>query len=237
MSPVTVGFAEDVEIQRLDGARWLNPQSSLLQLLSTHFKLVDSPPCVKQLKSHSVKYYRRPPRPPLSGHLCKIESKGRAWEGIQDLSASVSALQDLRTLYLDIWVHDPGRSKRDEITLWFGKPQSPKRLRFNRSGVLGNDKLRDQVLFKWTEFKPKRRSGKGSPRRARDVSQDENSLSEPFEGYLASIEIPLSIIKGHLSVRVRDVDPALGGAELQMWAIGAPPAVGEPIRPEPIEVY
>ena len=224
-SPTTLSFPDHIEVQRLDGARWLSPQSSLLQILKTHFNPLEPPPCFQRLESHPVHRYKRPPPPPLKGHLCRVEAKGRVWSGVRDLSASVSALQDRRTLFLDLWVQDPDRSQRDEITLWFGDPRTPHRLRFNRKGILGTDRLRDQVLFKWTELPIKKR------KKSKALSHRETLI-----GYRASIELPLALVQGHLSARLRDIDPELGGAEVQMWVIGEPPAAGEPVRPTEIEV-
>ena len=224
-SPTTFSFTEDIEIQRLDGARWINDAHPLLQILDSHFQAVKSEPCYQNLVSYSVKYYRRPPRPRLQGHLCRIETRGRAWSGIQDLAASYTAVHDKRTLYLDFWIQDPKRSNKDELILYFGNPQAPQKLRLRAYGLLGNEQLTNQVLYKWKEMK-----------KTTSQSSSQNSLDSWLGGYRVSIELPLSLVQNYLSAKVRDIDPDLPGSTLSMWLVGTPNAPGEPERPSLMEL-
>jgi hypothetical protein len=225
-SPTTFSFTKDIEIQRLDGARWISNDHALLQILESHFQPVATKPCYQQLETYKVKRYRRPPRPRLQGHMCRIETRGRAWSGIQDLAAAYTAVHDNRTLYLDFWIQDPERSSKDEITLYFGDPKNPQRLRLRSYGLLGSDHLRDQVLFRWKEIKTNMKG---------NVPQD--SPESWLGGYRVSVEIPLALVQQHMSAKIRDIDPSLPGSTLYMWLIGTPSQAGEPDRPSPIEVH
>lgn len=234
-SPRLISLPARLELQRLDGARWLPENHPILQLLSTHFTSVaEGTPCTQQLKSHRVSAYHRPPPPPLSAHLCRVQPQGRLWGGVEDLSAQLIAAQDERTLYVDLWVRDPERATGDSVRLWLGEAEPPLELKVTPREVMGAGNLADQVLAKWVEGpapKPTR-SALGAPL----ITEREVSSEAPEGGYLVSLELPLSLVKGKLSVAVQDVDPATPGAKVTLWVAGEPSRPYEPPTPAPIEV-
>lgn len=224
-APALVSLAPDAEIQRLDGARWLPPEHPLLQLLPTYFRPLEAEPCFSRLESRRVSRYARPPMPPLTAHLCRVDARGRAWGGVEDLSAQVFASQDAERLFVDVWVRDPQRSPSDRVSFWFGDPLAPTELQVRQGEVSAPPAVQERVLARWVEGR-----GVGAPPARRKYPQPE----APEGGYLVSVELPLALVRGRLSVAVQDVDASSPDARLTLWAIGEPPT--SPGAPTPAVV-
>ncbi len=226
-APALLNIAPEAELQRLDGARWLPPEHPLLQLLPTHFTALEAQPCFERLESRRVTRYARPPMPPLTAHLCRVDARGRSWGGVEDLSAQVFSSQSAETLFVDVWVRDPQRSPSDSVTFWLGDPSAPLELQVRQGEVSGAPELLDRALARWVEGP---RPG-ARPRRHK-YPQPET----PEGGYLVSVELPLALTRGRLSVAVQDVDPTSPDARLTLWAVGEPAAALGAPAPAPIEV-
>lgn len=214
-APALLSLAPDAELQRLDGARWLPPDHPLLQLLPTHFTPLEASPCFERLESRRVARYTRPPTPPLTGHLCRVDARGRAWGGVEDLSARVSAAQTDKTLFVDVWVRDPHRAPGDRVTFWIGDPSAPLELQVRQGEVSGAQALLDVALARWVEG-PRA----GAPPKRHRYPQPET----PEGGYLVTVELPLALTRGRLSVAVQDVDPSSPEARVTLWVAGEPAA-------------
>jgi len=224
-SPKLVSLPHLLELQRLDGARWLKPDHPLLQLLKTHFSNIESEGCYQQLKSHRVERYHRPPRPELSAHICRVETYGRLWGGVEDLSASAFAAQDETTLFLELWVRDPQRTRGDLVTLWLGEASAPIELKVRRRQILGPPEVTEQLLMRWVEGPALKTEGEARlSQRAQQSTliEREADSGPPAGGYLVSFELPLSLVKGGLSVMVQDVDVKQGSERVQLWVVGEP---------------
>ena len=194
-TPTTLTFPNELNIQRLDGARWIEDDNALFQILSTHFQSVEAPECFQSLVLEERKPPRKVQRPELKAHLCRIQTETRPWRGVKDLSAQMKAFRHQGTLFIYLWVNDMERSKNDGLKIWFGNPEAPNTLTFKKGGVFGTNKLRDQILFKWNE--------------------------EP-RGYSATIELPIELVKDHFSAVVMDSDPNEGQALTKLWIAGQP---------------
>lgn len=227
-----------LELQRLDGARWIPDTHPILQLLQTHFTNLETRSCYQRLRSHRVEKYHRPPTPELSAHICRIETYGRLWGGVEDLSAQVIATQTSRTLFIDLWVRDSKRSNGDMVTLWVGPAEAPIELKIKQREVIAPPGVSDQVLARWTE-------GRLDPKRAPQLSKQKAQMmlikrlaenEAPERGYLVSVELPLSLVQGGLSLAVQDVDSAKGSESVKLWVVGEPSKGYEAVVPAPIEV-
>jgi hypothetical protein len=214
-APALIQLAADAEIQRLDGARWLPPNDPLLQLLPTYFRPLEAEPCFTRLESRRVRRYARPPMPPLTAHLCRVDARGRAWGGVEDLSAQVFASQDSERLFVDVWVRDPQRSPSDRVHVWVGDPTAPTELQVRQGELNAPAVVQERVLSRWVEGR-----SPGAQRPRHKYAQPE----APEGGYLVSLELPLDLVRGRVSVAVHDVDPSAPDARLTLWLVGEPPA-------------
>lgn len=212
-----VSFPKGVTLRRLDGARWLTPESPILQLLDSHFISVDQS-CFRGLTPRRVERYRRPSRPQATGHLCAVQTQGRAWEGHLDLSAGISAQMTSDTLYLDLWVSDSDRTADDLVRLWVGDPRDPVAMTLTPRGVIGSRAIRAGVKLVWRDLKAKRDQYRVTPATPQEVG-----------GYAVRLELPQSLVRGHLSLAVDDQDLGFPGASQRLWVIGQPrsEAVGD----------
>lgn len=237
-SPRLITMPQLSELQRLDGARWIPDHHPILQILSTHFTNLDSRSCYQSLKSYRVEKYHRPPMPELTAHVCRVETYGRLWGGIEDLSAQVSATQTSRTLFLDLWIRDSKRASGDMVSLWLGSAEAPIEIKIKQREVIAPEGVSDQVLARWVE-------GRLNPKKVKQLSTRKaqamlvKRLAEtgaPEQGYLVSVELPLSLVKGRLSIAVHDVDSKKSNDYVKLWVVGEPSKGYEAIIPAPIEV-
>ena len=237
-SPRLLSLPALLELQRLDGARWIQEGHPLLQLLQTHFTNLESPGCYAPLKSHRVERYHRPPAPELTAHICRVETYGRMWGGVDDLSAQVIAAQTNRTLFVDIWVRDATRASGDMVTLWIGSAEAPVELKIKQREVIAPTGVADQILVRWVEG-----SQRAKPRPQLSQRKAQSMLVKrsadrgaPERGYLVSVELPLSLVKGRMSVSIQDVDRAKSAEYVKLWVVGEPSKGYEAVVPARIEV-
>ena len=207
-------FSDELEIHRLDGARWIKDDHPLIALLDTHFMPIHQPSCFRSLELKRLDRYRRPERGKNFGHLCAIQTTGRVWEGHKDLSASVQAQVIDQTLYLDLWVNDPDRHPHDQVKLWVGSSTQPVEITLTPKGVIGKEAIQAGVKLNWWERNAKR----GSRKR----------LDSPHElnvgGYQIHLQVPVELTQGSLSLSIEDVDFSLPSAHQKLWLIGRPPS-------------
>ena len=225
-----ISFSDEADIQRLDGARWLADDDPILSLLDSHFKPVGQKSCYRDLKLRRLDQYHRPKRSMSFGQLCAIESEGRVWEGHEDLSASISAQIVKDMIYLDIWVHDPDRTERDKLRLWFGSTLTPIEMQVTPKGVIGREAIRAGVKMNWWERERKRTKSK----------KTDFPYLNKISGYQVHLQIPLSVTRGALSLSVEDGDHSFPSAYQRLWLIGQPSAsavgLSKQVKPARFEV-
>ena len=188
-----------------------------MKIIPTHFQEVGLQECIPPLMSYRVKNHKRLYRPLSQTHLCQVETQGRLWDGVHDLSASIDVSQTNQTLFIDLWVSDDDVTRGDQVQIWFGSPENPSTLTFRGSNIFGKDQLRDQTLSKWDEVSKKNRTNQE-------------------KGYILSIELPLKIVKNHLTLAIQDQDRHSRGGTLTLWQIGQRPQLGESVIPQPFQV-
>lgn len=225
-----ISFSDEVDIQRLDGARWLDANDPILSLLDSHFQPIGQKSCFRDLNLKRLDQYRRPKRSASFGQLCAVESEGRVWEGHEDLSASLSAQIVKDTIYLDIWVNDPERTERDELKIWYGSTLNPSQMRVTAKGIIGRDAIKSGVKVNWWEREHKRTQSKRS-----DIP-----YMNKIRGYQVHLQIPLNFTQGSLSLSVEDGDHSFPSAHQRLWLVGKPSAsvvgLNQQVKPVRFEV-